>query len=77
VPVDLYAGYVVRRDSRPPDPLSVVPPPLPEPSTWAGLRNLMYALQWWVFAAFVAFMWWRIVVRRDDEREDEPGDEPR
>ena len=27
------------------------------PST--GLRNLLYAFQWWVFGAFAIFMWWR------------------
>ncbi len=58
---DLYAGYVVRTSSNPADPLTQVPPPLPDPSRWAGVRNLVYALQWWVFAGFVAFMWWRIV----------------
>ena len=24
-----------------------------------GLRNLLYALQWWVFGAFALFVWWR------------------
>jgi surfeit locus 1 family protein len=24
-----------------------------------GLRNLLYAFQWWVFGAFAIFMWWR------------------
>jgi surfeit locus 1 family protein len=40
-----------------------VPPPAP---AGAGLswRNAAYALQWWVFALFAAYMWWRMV--RDD-----------
>ena len=25
-----------------------------------GLRNLAYALQWWVFGAFALYMWWRM-----------------
>jgi cytochrome oxidase assembly protein ShyY1 len=58
---DLYAGYIVLRTSDPADTLRSVIPPLPNPSRWAGIRNLVYALQWWVFAAFVGFMWWRIV----------------
>jgi len=62
---DLYAGYVVLTASRPADPLPAVAVPLPEPSPWAGLRNLLYAVQWWVFAAFVVFMWWRIVRDRE------------
>lgn len=58
---DLYAGYVVLTASRPADRLPPVSVPLPDSSPRAGLRNLLYAVQWWVFAGFVAFMWWRIV----------------
>jgi cytochrome oxidase assembly protein ShyY1 len=57
---DLYSGYVVLTRSDPAEPLARVEPPLPAPSRWAGLRNLLYAVQWWIFAAFVGFMWWRI-----------------
>ena len=24
-----------------------------------GVRNLLYAVEWWVFGAFAAFIWWR------------------
>jgi cytochrome oxidase assembly protein ShyY1 len=65
---DLYSGYVVLRSSDPAESLPAVQPPTPDPSLVAGLRNLAYALQWWLFAGFVAFMWWRIV--RDDEASD-------
>lgn len=58
---DLYAGYVVRSSSKPEDSLTPVQAPFPHPSRWAGIRNLLYAIQWWVFAGFVGFMWWRIV----------------
>ena len=34
---------------------------LPEPSRFTALRNLLYALEWWVFGAFAAFIWWRWV----------------
>jgi len=57
---DLYSAYIVLTSSTPSERLTAVEPPLPSPSRWAGLRNLLYAMQWWVFAAFVAFMWWRI-----------------
>jgi surfeit locus 1 family protein len=42
-----------------------VPPPAVE---GGGLlwRNAAYALQWWVFAIFAAYMWWRMV-REDYE----------
>ncbi len=58
---DLYAGYVildqpeaVRRGLVP-----VTPDSLPEPPASAGLRNLLYAFQWWVFGGFAVFLWWR------------------
>jgi surfeit locus 1 family protein len=58
---DLYAGYVVLTTSTPADALPIVRPPDPQPSPWDGVRNLIYAIQWWIFAGFVGFMWWRIV----------------
>lgn len=61
IPEDLYAGYLVATTSTPSDPLAPLAPPLPDPSRWAGLRNLIYALQWWCFGGFVVFMWWRII----------------
>lgn len=46
-----------------------VPPPLPDTSlTW---RNVMYAVQWWVFAAFPLWMWTKMV--RQAARRDEPA----
>lgn len=45
----------------------VPPPPVP---SGLSLRNAAYALQWWVFGLFAAWMWWRMV--RDDHRSDEP-----
>jgi hypothetical protein len=26
---------------------------------FTGLRNLLYACQWWVFGGFAVFLWWR------------------
>jgi surfeit locus 1 family protein len=54
------------------------PPNLPGADASTALRNLLYALQWWVFAAFVVFMWWRwlaedVLSRREPEPESEPG----
>ena len=66
---DLYGGYVVAREvARPASAATataeaglepVSPASLPEPSTSTSLRNLLYALEWWVFGAFAAFVWWR------------------
>jgi surfeit locus 1 family protein len=58
VDVDLYSAYLISR----------VPAPglqeaeleaLPTPSRTTGLRNLLYAVEWWIFGAFAAFIWWR------------------
>jgi surfeit locus 1 family protein len=70
---DLYSGYLVLTSSTPEDSLTPVEPPLPDPSRWAGIRNLIYALQWWLFAAFVVFMWWRIAHDTADETPTEVG----
>lgn len=63
---DLYSGYVVLTDQTPTSSLAKATPPRPDSSFTAGLRNLMYALQWWLFGGFVIFVWWRVV--RDEPR---------
>lgn len=40
--------------------VTAVPPPPDEGSGFA-LHNLSYALQWWAFAGFAVFLWWRMV----------------
>ena len=48
---------------------------MPPPSlVGSGLswRNAAYALQWWVFALFAGYMWWRMV--RDDYEYNRHGD---
>jgi cytochrome oxidase assembly protein ShyY1 len=72
VDVDLYGGEVIRTDSDPADESTPVSPPTPDPSRWAGIRNLVYAVQWWVFAAFVAFMWWRMVSEPPGSHDERP-----
>jgi cytochrome oxidase assembly protein ShyY1 len=58
--------------------LQRIPPPRPEAGL--DLRNAGYALQWWVFAAFVGYMYVRIL--RDEHRShtepgpDDPATEP-
>lgn len=60
--------------------LSRIPPP-DAGSRGVQWRNLAYALQWWLFAGFALYMWWRMV-REDHETrrlvaESEPStDEP-
>ena len=45
----------------------LVPPPAPQAHGIAW-RNAAYAVQWWVFAAFAVFMWFRMV--REDAGRD-------
>ncbi|RZT14749.1 cytochrome oxidase assembly protein ShyY1 [Kribbella sp. VKM Ac-2569] len=58
-----------------PAPAVVVPPP--PPTDHAGLRNVAYAVQWWIFAAFTLWMWGRMVLdahREPDEEDSSSGD---
>lgn len=75
VDFDLYSGYLVRISEEPPpeDGLRPVTPQAPEGSWTTGLRNLAYALQWWVFAAFGVFMWWRICCEEVERRTTTPS----
>lgn len=69
---DLYSAYLVADRARPSAATAglepVTPASLPEPSGDTGLRNFLYGLQWFVFAAFALFVWWRWV-RDEVERE--------
>jgi surfeit locus 1 family protein len=68
---DLYGAYAVARDG-----LGGLTPgdlaQLPETSAFTGLRNLLYAVEWWVFGGFAGFIWWRYV--RDQLALDRPSD---
>ena len=75
---DLYGAYVVAQETLPSDAEAGVEAAsldqLPPASRFTGLRNILYAIEWWVFAAFAAFIWWRYV--RDTTAEwPEPGAE--
>lgn len=63
-----YNAFVFAQSEEPPAQgaaaqLTVVPPPVTDVGgmDW---RNFFYAIQWWVFAAFAVYLWWRSV--RDD-----------
>ena len=53
---------------------SITPVPPPEVPT-GGLtwRNAAYALQWWIFAVFACYIWWRMV--RDDWQQDQRAEQ--
>ncbi len=62
---DLYGAYVVAKEPLPADDAAGVDAAtldqLPPASRFTGLRNILYAIEWWVFAAFAIFLWWRHV----------------
>lgn len=78
---DLYSGYVIldQPASARTGLTAVTPDTLPRPPTFTSVRNLLYALEWWVFAAFAVFLWLRWerdeirAARTRDEAQD-PGE---
>ena len=65
----LYNAFVFATAEQPDVTLAAAPAVerVPPPALVGGglsWRNAAYALQWWVFALFAAYMWWRMV--RDD-----------
>ncbi|MBW9209950.1 hypothetical protein KV100_09785 [Mumia sp. zg.B21] len=62
VPYDLYGGYGIVTAQTPADGAGLAPAEVPEQTQdgTAGLRNLLYAIEWWIFGAFALFMWWRM-----------------
>ncbi|MGH3459116.1 SURF1 family protein [Aeromicrobium sp.] len=71
VPGDLYSGYAIGVSGSVTGGLTPVQPPSPDVAWTVGLRNLAYALQWWVFGAFAVFMWWRMATENVASREAE------
>ncbi len=69
---DLYGAYAVL--TRPTDGLEPADlDQLPEVGRFTALRNLLYALEWWVFGGFAVFIWWRYLrdtVQREAAAED-------
>jgi cytochrome oxidase assembly protein ShyY1 len=67
VDADLYSGYVVARrvstgstSAGATTGLKPVPAPSgPGVSTFTGVRNLFYAVEWWLFGSFAVFLWVR------------------
>ncbi|MHA7272205.1 SURF1 family protein [Arthrobacter sp. TMT4-20] len=82
----IYSGFVVSTSTTlagaqqaPEDPLEVVtvgPQPQETPLNWL---NIFYAVEWFVFAGFAFFLWWRLVAddyrRTLEEAEDDEAEE--
>ena len=85
VEVDLYGAYAVADEVVPAtateglEPVS--PESVPEVSGTTALRNLLYAVQWWIFAGFAFYIWWRWCrdtlagLREADSRAEDPTGE--
>jgi cytochrome oxidase assembly protein ShyY1 len=60
VDADLYSGYVVAKEIPTQQGLAYVEPAKrPGVSAFTGLRNLFYAVEWWLFGGFAFFIWLR------------------
>jgi cytochrome oxidase assembly protein ShyY1 len=76
-PQKLITGYVVLT-SQDPAPTGALPRPVPPTapsSDSVAWQNLSYAIQWFVFAGFGLFLWYRLV--RDDHLGRLPSGPPR
>jgi surfeit locus 1 family protein len=69
---DLYGAYGVATE-----PLDGLAPAtleqLPDAGTFTALRNLLYAIEWWFFGAFAAFIWWRWVRDLTQDEKEAPA----
>ncbi|GAB49273.1 SURF1 family protein [Mobilicoccus pelagius] len=62
---DIYNAFVFASSEEPPATgasakVAPVPPPAVR-SEGVNWRNAAYAVQWWIFAGFVVYIWWRAV----------------
>ncbi|WP_274914392.1 SURF1 family protein [Streptomyces sp. WZ-12] len=70
VPYGVYDAWITLTD--PPAPLHAVPPAAAEGSglDMKAFQNLGYTGEWFVFAGFVLFMWFRLVRREAEAARD-------
>lgn len=77
VDADLYSGYAVAQEGVGGLPSAGVAA-MPSTSIFTSIRNFLYAVEWWVFGAFAAVIWWRYV-REElevEERAEAAADDP-
>ena len=76
VDTDLYSGYVIAEEVPDQDGIPLVEPvSVPDVSPFTALRNLLYAVEWWIFGGFALFIWVRWC-RDTIEAAAEPTDAP-
>lgn len=69
----VYTAYLLAQ--KPASGLAAVPVPAPKRSGLA-LQNFSYALQWFLFAGFAVFLWWRMVRDAHEDEIEAARDEP-
>ena len=73
---DLYGAYGVAEDPAPGLEAASLEQ-LPEVGALTSIRNLLYAIEWWFFGLFAAFIWWRWLTETPEpEPQPDPGDVP-
>lgn len=60
-PGELYLGFVILQQQDPSNALATVPIPPAQSQTTISWQNFAYAIQWWLFALFACFFWWRVL----------------
>ncbi|WP_392544634.1 SURF1 family protein [Oryzobacter telluris] len=65
---DLYNGFVFLESEDPASGAQLAKVPTPIGDTGIRWRNAAYAVQWWIFAGFALWLWWRMV-REEAQRE--------
>lgn len=78
-PGDLYNAFVFLESERPAAGPQLTKVPTPLGDTGIRWRNAAYAVQWWIFAGFALWLWWRMVreeARREEAASPAPPAEP-
>jgi surfeit locus 1 family protein len=68
---DLYGGYVIAQEGVDGLPAADLAQ-LPDAGRFTAIRNLLYAIEWWVFGAFAVLIWWRWVCEQLAPPMEEP-----
>ena len=66
-PGDLYNAFLFLEKEDPASTSGLTAVPTPTAPTDLVWRNAAYAVQWWLFAGFAVWMWWRMVRQADAE----------
>lgn len=80
-PGDLYnvvllASDEVTADGTPVPSTGLTRVPPPDVEAPLNLRNAAYAVQWWVFALFFVWMWWKMYRTEHSDQADRSADAP-